>query len=199
MDTPVLETPRLVLRPLQITDAPAMQALFPQWEIVKYLPRKIEWPYPADGAERYLRSKVLPQMEQGTRHSWALTLRGRTDAPLIGVIELTFLRPFDQRTFWLGQEWQGLGLMTEATFVVNDFALPGLGMPDLLFSSADANTPSVRIKELSGAIPIAHGEFDFHAGRLPITRWMLTDKAWKKQRDRFWKRLQKWNPADFTR
>lgn len=199
MQTPVLETPRLILRPITLDDAPMVQAQFPRWDILKYFPRRIPWPYPADGARHWLETRVLPQMEKGIRHSWALTLRGQPDAPMIGLIELTFATPYDQRAFWLGQEWQGLGLMSEATFMINDFALPGLGMPDLLFTSADANIPSNRIKELSGAVPIEHGEYDFHAGRLPITRWMLTDKVWKKNRDAFWKRLQRWNPNDFYR
>lgn len=192
-----LETPRLILRPVTLQDAPVMQEVFPRWEVVQYLPRKIPWPYPADGAASYIRERVLPEVEKGVRHSWALTLRGRPDNPLIGVIELTFATPYDQRAFWLAPEWQGLGLMTEATFAVNDFALPGLGMPDLLFTSADANTGSNRLKEISGAVPIEHGEFDFHAGRLPITRWMLTQKAWMKNRHAVWKRINRWNPADF--
>lgn len=195
----VLETPRLVLRPVNPGDAPAIQRLFPRWDVVRYLSRSIPWPYPEDGARRWLEDTALPEMAKGVRYSWALTLRGQTDAALVGVIELRFSTPYSQRSFWLGQEWQGLGLMSEACFAVNDFALPGLGMPDLLFTSADANIPSNRIKELSGAVPIEHGEFDFHAGRLPITRWMLTDKAWSRNRDAFWKRLQRWNPADFTK
>ncbi len=176
-----------------------VQSLFPQWDILQYFPKKIPWPYPADGAQRWLEHTVLPEMAKGVRHTWALTLRGQDNAPLIGMIELTFATPYDQRAFWLGQSWQGMGLMSEAVFMINDFALPGLGMPDLLFTSADANAASNRIKELSGAVQIEHGLYDFHAGRLPITRWMLTDKAWKKHRDAYWKRLQRWNPSDFSR
>lgn len=35
--TPELETPRLLLRPLELADAAETQILFPQWEIVRYL------------------------------------------------------------------------------------------------------------------------------------------------------------------
>ena len=34
-----LQTARLVLRPLQLSDAAQVQALFPHWEIVQYLVR----------------------------------------------------------------------------------------------------------------------------------------------------------------
>jgi RimJ/RimL family protein N-acetyltransferase len=195
---PGLETPRLALRPITAADAPAVQQLFPHWDIIKYFPTKVPWPYPADGAERYLQERVLPEMSKGIRHSWAITLRSDKQSALIGMIELTFATPYDQRSFWLAQEWQGLGFMSEATFFVNDYALPGLGMPDLLFTSADANTASNRLKELSGAVPIEHGEYDFHAGRLPITRWQLSDRAWMKARKAMWASLRRWNPADFT-
>ncbi len=38
--TPVLETPRLVLRPLRSKDAPVIQRRFPQWEVVRWLDAK---------------------------------------------------------------------------------------------------------------------------------------------------------------
>ena len=52
--TPVLKTPRLILRPLRRKDAPVIQRLFPRWEIVRYLNASIPWPYPADGAAGHI-------------------------------------------------------------------------------------------------------------------------------------------------
>ena len=43
-----LATKRLLLRPLQLSDAEQTQRLFPQWDIVKFLNSKVPWPYPAD-------------------------------------------------------------------------------------------------------------------------------------------------------
>ena len=48
--TPTLETPRLLLKPLELADAEQTQILFPQWEIVRYLDKIVPWPYPPDGA-----------------------------------------------------------------------------------------------------------------------------------------------------
>ena len=48
--TPVLETARLLLRPLELVDAEQIQQVFPQWEVVRYLTDTIPWPYPKDGA-----------------------------------------------------------------------------------------------------------------------------------------------------
>lgn len=46
---PRLETPRLLLRKLEPADAVEVQKLFPHWEIVKYLAKRVPWPYPDDG------------------------------------------------------------------------------------------------------------------------------------------------------
>jgi hypothetical protein len=47
---PVLETARPILRPLELADAHQTQALFPHWEIVRFLNASVPWPYPANGA-----------------------------------------------------------------------------------------------------------------------------------------------------
>ncbi len=44
--TPTLETPRLLLRPLDLADAAQVQLLFPHWEIVRHLAAQVPWPYP---------------------------------------------------------------------------------------------------------------------------------------------------------
>jgi len=68
VEIPVLTTPRLILRPLELADADAIQALFPRWEIVRFLASNVPWPYPADGALTFIRDRALPAMRQGTRN-----------------------------------------------------------------------------------------------------------------------------------
>jgi RimJ/RimL family protein N-acetyltransferase len=46
--TPILQTSRLILRPLELADAEQAQVLFPHWEIVRYLRKIVPWPYPPD-------------------------------------------------------------------------------------------------------------------------------------------------------
>ena len=60
-----LHTPRLLLRPLQLSDAQQTQLLFPHWEIVKHLNAIVLWPYPADGALTFYRDMALPAIERG--------------------------------------------------------------------------------------------------------------------------------------
>ena len=59
--TPVLETDRLVLRPLRQEDVPAIQRRFPQWDVVRYLAARVPWPYPPDDATRHV-AECVEQM-----------------------------------------------------------------------------------------------------------------------------------------
>jgi hypothetical protein len=54
--TPTLTTTRLVLRPIILSDAVAVQQLFPVWEIVRYLQAGVPWPFPLDGAVDHILS-----------------------------------------------------------------------------------------------------------------------------------------------
>jgi [ribosomal protein S5]-alanine N-acetyltransferase len=54
MTTPTLETPRLILRPLELADATEVQPLFVQWEIVKLLNVRVPWPFPAERSRNLL-------------------------------------------------------------------------------------------------------------------------------------------------
>ena len=64
--TTELETPRLLLKPLELTDADQIQALFPHWEIVRFLTKAVPWPYPPDGALTFLRDSAFPQWSVAT-------------------------------------------------------------------------------------------------------------------------------------
>jgi RimJ/RimL family protein N-acetyltransferase len=74
--TPVLETPRLILHPLMPADAPVIQRRFPRWEIVRYLNRRVPWPYPEDGAIRFIEiCQGEMADDRGSRPSDRLRLR----------------------------------------------------------------------------------------------------------------------------
>jgi len=55
MDTPTLQTDRLILRPLALPDAPAIQRHFSNWNVIRNLSKVVPWPYPDDGAETFTR------------------------------------------------------------------------------------------------------------------------------------------------
>ncbi len=179
---PVLETARLVLRPLALDGAPALQELFPHWEIVRYLSTQVSWPYPPDGALEFVRGTVLPAMERGKQWVWGIRLKGGL-GHLIGVINLRLDRG-ENRGFWLGLPWQGQGLMAEACEAVTEFWFNGLGQERLRVSKAAANVASRRISEREGGRLVAVEERDFVSGRGPAEIWELTREEWNSRRGR---------------
>lgn len=147
-DIPVLETKRLILRGLRFVDASAIQDAFSDYAIVRYLAATVPWPYPADGAARFL-EQTLPRQGQDF-WIWGLFLKSAPQA-LIGVIELRRAPQGDHRGFWLARAYWGRGLMTEAVAAVTALAFNVLGFTRLEFANAPANAGSRRIKEKQGA------------------------------------------------
>lgn len=174
---PPLETQRLLLRPIELADAPAMQALFPQWEIVRYLDRWVPWPYPEDGARRYLEDFLLPTIAEGRWWSW--TIRTRLDpARLIGVIDL-FDWPDDNRGFWIDRAMQRRGYAGQAAEAVTDFWFDVLKRPVLRVPKAAENIASRRISERQGMRLIGSAEKDYVGGRMMSDIWEITAEEWR--------------------
>jgi ribosomal-protein-alanine N-acetyltransferase len=176
--TPVLHTPRLVLRPVRSKDAPVIQRLFPQWDVVRWLDARVPWPYPADGAATFV-ATCLQEMARGEKSHWAIVPRSGP-ADLIGLIDLW---PddgisHDQRGFWLDPAFQRRGLMTEAADRVTDYAFRELGWPHLWLSNAQDNHGSRRIKEKQGArlVDLIIGRYV--GGETSQMIWLLTRGDW---------------------
>jgi RimJ/RimL family protein N-acetyltransferase len=175
--TPTGQTKRLILKPLAIDDAPQIQAVFPQWEIVRYLKNVVPWPYPPDGALTYIRDIALPAIERGGQWIWTMRLRTQPDA-IVGSVTLID-REQDHRGFWLDPAYQGMGLMTEGCAWVNDFWFETLGKSALRVSKAVPNRASIRVSERMGMRPVGHGEKDYVSGRFPSEVWEITAEEWK--------------------
>jgi hypothetical protein len=62
VNTPTLTTPRLFLRPVALADASAIQEHFANWNVIKHIGGNVPWPYPADGAETFLKEDALPRV-----------------------------------------------------------------------------------------------------------------------------------------
>lgn len=173
---PILTTPRLILRPLELADADAVQALFPHWEIVRYLGH-VPWPYPADGALCFIRDKALPAVEQGSEWHWSIGLKTAPER-LIGEICLRD-KANDNRGFWLATAAQGQGLMAEAATAVTAYWFETLQRPVLRVMKATANTRSRRVSERAGMRLVETLERDFVAGRLPAEVFEITREEWR--------------------
>ena len=178
-DVPRLQGDRIALEPLVLADSHAIQRLFPHWEIVRYLSHGMQWPYPADGARRLLQEVTFPSVAQGIEWAWSIRLNGK-QGPLIGVISVAD-RPNDNRGFWLGLDWHGQGLMTEACKLATDYWFDVLGFPVMRVSKAMANMPSRRLSEREGMRLIQVGPRDFVSGRMPAGIWETTAAQWRSR------------------
>ena len=179
--TPELETARLLLRPLALSDAEQAQLLFPQWEIVRYLNSRVPWPYPPDGALTFYRDVALPAVERGEAWHWTLRLKSNP-GQMIGNIGL-MRGESKNRGFWIAPLWQGQGLMSEACDAVTDYWFNTLKFPVLRVPKAAANTASRRISEKQGMRLVETVERDYVSGRLPTEIWEITAEEWQARRE----------------
>jgi ribosomal-protein-alanine N-acetyltransferase len=177
--TPLLETQRLILRPLALADAAEVQPLFAQWEIVKQLNARVPWPFPEDGVQSYYRDDAVPAIEREKEWHWMLRLKDDPEQKIIGSICLV-LNGGNNRGFWIAQQWQGRGLMTEAAEAVTRFWFEELNQPVLRIKKARDNAASRAISLRQGMRCISETEDDFVSGRLPTEIWELTAEQWRR-------------------
>jgi len=170
-------TSRLLLRPLELANAEQIQLIFPHWEIVRFLKNVVPWPYPADGARIFCEEVALPQAERGESWHWTLRLKSAPEQ-MIGVINL---RKSEQnnRGFWMGLDWQGQGLMSEACVWANDHWFSRLEFPVLRVSKAVGNLASRRISEKQGMRLVGTEMKDYVCGRLLSEKWEITAEEWQ--------------------
>lgn len=183
---PTLETRRLVLRPITLSDIPNYQRLFADYDVIRFLDGNVvPWPYPEDGVATYL-ATALPDVEAGKMIKWAICEK---EAPelLIGNLTMTPNSEHDHRGFWLGKPYWGRGYMSEVVAVTTDYAFDELKMPLLRVSNAVLNIGSHRLKEKAGAVIVkADTEKYYAGGETCISEtWELTPEAWRANRHKF--------------
>ncbi len=179
MKTPTLETKRLTLRPISLNDAPAIQKNFGHWEIIRYI-SNAKWPYPEGAAESYLQDVVLPDVNEGKSHVWAITLQNN-ELNLIGMIDYRLIagENNDNRGFWLAIPHHGKGLMTEAVCAINNFVFTDLGVKRFRTRNVKGNIGSRRIKEKTGGTVIGEIEETLKNGNKEIMElWEVTKENW---------------------
>ena len=185
MQTPTLETERLILRPLSLDDAPAIQLLLNDWEVVKFL-ATVPWPYPDDGAVDFLSTSMLPAMEDGNAFGWAITAN-QVGPELIGQIDYRIERGetvVGKRGFWLGKNYWGNGYMSEAVSASVDFVFGEAGLDLIRAENAQANRGSARIKEKTIGRLVEVRDGDFVSGRGPCEFWEISRDDWHASRGR---------------
>jgi len=178
---PTFTTKRLYLKAVSESDIPSYEEYFVDYEVIRHLASTVPWPYPENGVSQFVKERILP--EQGKdRWVWGIFLQ-QSPNELIGVVDLWRKGVPEHRGFWLGRQFWGQGIMTEAVKPVNDFAFTKLGFERLVFSNAKGNIQSRRVKEKTGAQYIGARPVSFID---PIYTeaedWELTKEDWFENR-----------------
>ncbi|PCI56758.1 MAG: GNAT family N-acetyltransferase [Alphaproteobacteria bacterium] len=180
MKTPTLQTERLVLRPISLDDAPAVQKYFNDWDIIKYMGVSVPWPYPEDGALTHIRDHILPQTESENWHVWAITLKNGNDEA-IGMVNFRIIPTKDgNRGFWLAKPYHGRGIMTEAIYSINGFIFNVLEIDKFIVSNVKNNVASRRVKQKTGATFLREERALHHNGEDIAQIWEITKEDWLK-------------------
>lgn len=149
MESPRLETSRLVLRKPVPADSAAIIAAVGDWEVAKNL-SLVPHPYGAADAQFFLDHLVPADWV------WAVTRGG--DDELLGVVGLS---PAADGTsaelgYWLGRSHWGQGIATEAAAAVIDFAFGTQGFARLTSGFFEDNPASGRVLAKLGFTVAGH-------------------------------------------
>lgn len=150
MEQPVLLTTRLILRPLQISDAPDVQRLAAAREVAATT-LSIPHPY-ADGyAEEWIRTQAN-DFENQKAANFLILLRQNSE--VCGVIGL-ILQPDHSHAelgYWIGVPFWNKGYGTEAAKAVVDFGFEQLHLQRIYAYHFSRNMASGRILQKIGMI-----------------------------------------------
>lgn len=149
MEQPTLATSRLRLRPLQLGDAPVIEATAHAREIADAM-ISLPHPYPQDEASRYL-AHVQAEREAG--RSIAFAIEDWSDGAFLGIVELRAIErehAQGELSFWLTPDVWGRGIMSEALQGVVHYAFVALGLNRLYAYHMLRNPSSGRVLEKNG-------------------------------------------------
>lgn len=144
---PTLQTPRLILRPFQLADAPAVKALAGAYEVA-FNTLLIPHPY-EDGMAQAWITEHQPTFESGN-FRFAITLRASDT--LCGGIAL-WSDEGNQHAelgYWLGVPFWGRGYCTEAARAVVDYGFEVLHLNRMFATPFARNPASARVMQKVG-------------------------------------------------
>src|SRR5262245_27700936 len=176
METPVIQTRRLILRPMALSDAPAIQRHFNNWNIIPNLGTVVPWPYPDDGAKTFIKRELAKISAGEEIYHWVLVLRSG-DGEAIGNNNFRPRASGGQkgnRGSGLAEPYWRKGLMTEAVTTVNDFAFLTLGLESFVVCNVESNVASRRVKQKTGAEFVGYVELPHHNGESKSEQWLVT-------------------------
>jgi [ribosomal protein S5]-alanine N-acetyltransferase len=148
MEVPVLETERLILRRLELRDAPQVQKYAGSPE-VEDTTLNIPHPYPNGAAEEFIQ-RTWENAAKGESYTFAITRKGVDE--LMGVIGMHLETKHDKAEigYWLGKPHWGQGIMTEAVKAILRFGFKQVGLNRIYAAHFTRNPASGRVMQKAG-------------------------------------------------
>ena len=149
IEQPVLEIPRLRLRPLELSDTLAIQKAAGAREIADTM-ISLPHPYPLGEAERYI---AWQKAERAVGRSATFTMEQKAEGWFCGLVKV---RDIDREhsqgelSFWLAVEAWGQGYMSEVVQPVVRYAFESLGLNRLFAYHMLRNPTCRRVLEKNG-------------------------------------------------
>ena len=154
-ETPVLLGSRVTLRAARAAD-------YEEWADLRRKSRDFLKPFEPRWSESDLSRRVFlsrlkrarEEAHQGTDYSFLVFLRSPDREVLVGGITLSNIRrraaQYVTLGYWMGQDFVGQGLMTEAVGAVTPFAFDTLGLHRIHAAFLPTNAASRRVLEKNG-------------------------------------------------
>jgi RimJ/RimL family protein N-acetyltransferase len=177
----MIETQRLLLRPLRPDDGPAIATKINNYDISKNLAR-VPFPYHLEDAEEFLQWAASLDHRSAFR---VITLKQQPD-DLIGIISYDWMEAKHRAElgYWLVQEHWGKGLMTEAARAMVEHAFTVSGLNTLSSCYFNENPASGKV--------LGHAGFEFEGlctqyskaqdSEVPVTTVHLTKEQWHNKK-----------------
>ncbi len=145
---PTLTTPRLILRPFTLDDAPAVKELAGEWEIAATT-ANIPHPYEEGMAEEWIRTHQ-ENFDKGEAVSLAITLK--PEGGLVGAIGIHINKTnrLAEMGYWVGKPFWNRGYCTEAAREVVRYAFEELDLNRVQARHMIKNPASGRVMQKIG-------------------------------------------------
>ena len=146
---PSLRSPRLLLRPYVLADAPTVQRLAGDRRVAEPT-AAIPHPYPEHAAESWI--STHPELFASRKGvSFAIIVESNTE--LVGTVSLLDVAAAHARAevgYWVGVQHWGQGYCTEALGLLVQFAEEHFGLTQLVGRCVASNISSARVMEKVG-------------------------------------------------
>lgn len=181
VDVNKIETERLLMLPLEMADIDALQKHLPEWDIVKYLSRKLSGAIkPEDVSEREIFKKIISQAPPKNEWMWKIMAKQEVEK-IIGVAHLARDSEHGNQNVWLAKEHRGQGLTGEAVAAINEHAFNHLEFHDIHFKEAFSHAAAgAELDHLRKSFMGSADEGSEHkAAGAPEKSWGLSKAKWQ--------------------